>query len=426
MAKKSKAGNRKTAKTRTTKPRTGGGKTAVSAAKKPAAKSGRKSADKSGSNNKATTTKKAAAASNNKPTAKRSSSPTQLLGQIKKLDRDLAKIMNQRAALATKYAVSNGDGNETTVAADLAQIADSLDLGKGPLPKQTVSSVFRELVSGCHSLAKATRVSYLGPEYSYCHLAALERFGSSAELVPVGAISAVFEEVHRGHAKYGIVPLENSTDGRIADTLDMFTRLPVRIAGEVQMRIHHCLLGKCSRGEVMEVYSRPQALSQCRNWLVRHLPGARTVELTSTSAAAQMAAHKQGAAAIASRQAGLHHGLEILAERIEDNGSNITRFAVISDESSPRTGRDKTAIMFQTEHAVGALADALAIFKRNRLNLTWIESFPVPEEPGAYLFFVELEGHESDVKVRRTVASLERKTVTLEVLGSYAKTEVVE
>ena len=347
--------------------------------------------------------------------------------QIKKLDRDLAKLMNQRAALVAKCASQAGqeNGSSKTVAEDLSEIVQSIDLGKGPLTEQTVCSVFRELVSGCHSLAQKTRVSYLGPEYSYSHLAALERFGDGAELVPVGAIRAVFEEVHCGHATHGIVPLENSTDGRIADTLDMFTRLPVRISGEVQMRIQHCLLGKCARGEVMEVYSRPQALSQCRNWLTRHLPSARTVELTSTSAAAQMAANKQGAAAIASRQAGLHHGLEILAESIEDNGANVTRFAVISDDSAPRTGKDKTAVMFQTEHSVGALADALAIFKRNRLNLTWIESFPVPEEPGAYLFFVELEGHENDAKVRRTVASLERKTVTLKVLGSYAKTGVV-
>lgn len=375
--------------------------------------------------------RKKPAAKTTRPAAKpaaRGSSASNLKGQVKKLDRDLAKLINQRAQLVSKLATkADGTANgQLTVAADLADVVGGIDVARGPMPERTIRNIFRELVSGCHSLSQATRVSYLGPEYSYSHLAALERFGSSAELVPVGAISAVFEEVHRGHAKYGIVPLENSTDGRIADTLDMFTRLPVRIAGEVQLRIHHCLLGKCARGEVIEVYSRPQALSQCRNWLVRHLPAARPVELTSTSAAAQMASTKHGAAAIASRQAGMHHGLEILAENIEDNSANITRFAVISDESAPRTGHDKMAVMFQTEHAIGSLSDALAVFKRNRLNLTWIESFPVPEEPGAYLFFVELEGHENDAKVRRAVASLAKKTITLEVLGSYAKTNVVD
>ena len=153
--------------------------------------------------------------------------------------------------------------------------------------------------------------------------------------MPVGNIAAVFEEINRRHADFGLVPIENSTDGRVADTLDMFTRLPARICGEVQLRIHHNLLGKCTRAEVEEVYSKPQALSQCRNWLARHLPGARTVEVTSTSTAAQLAHDKPGAAAIASLQAGVHHGLDVLAADIEDNQGNLTRFAVIGDDTGP-------------------------------------------------------------------------------------------
>ena len=147
--------------------------------------------------------------------------------------------------------------------------------------------------------------------------------------MPVGSIGAVFEEVNRGHCDYGLVPIENSTDGRIADTLDMFTRLPVQICGEVNFSIHHCLLGRCPRNEVQEVYSKPQALSQCRNWLTRHLPQARTVEVTSTSTSAQLAKDKPGAAAIASVQAAVHYGLDVLAENIEDQKGNVTRFAVI-------------------------------------------------------------------------------------------------
>jgi chorismate mutase/prephenate dehydratase len=244
-------------------------------------------------------------------------------------------------------------------------------------------------------------------------------------MVPVGSIGAVFEEVNRGHAEFGVVPVENSTDGRVADTLDMFTRLRVRICGEVQLRIHHNLLARCPRSDVVEVYSRPQALSQCRNWLVRHLPAARTIEVTSTSTAAQLAQDKPGAAAIASVQAGTHYGLNVLAENIEDNQGNVTRFAVIGEESAQRTGHDKMATMFEVEHRPGALADSMNVFKRSHLNLTWIESFPIARPAGGYLFFVELDGHETDPRVRKALAALEKKTLRLEILGSYPRSEAV-
>ncbi len=269
-------------------------------------------------------------------------------------------------------------------------------------------------------------MAYLGPAYSYSHLAAIHRFGQSVELVPVGNIAAVFEEINRRQADFGVVPIENSTDGRVADTLDMFTRMPARICGEVQLRIHHNLLGKCPRSDVEEVYSKPQALSQCRNWLARHLPTARLVEVTSTSTAAQLAQDKPGAAAIASLQAGVRYGLDVLADNIEDNKSNLTRFAVIGDDTGPRTGNDKCALMFEIAHEPGALADAMNVFKRGRLNLTWIESFPIARPEGGYMFFVELEGHETEVRVRKAIAALGRKAVRLDVLGSYAKMAPVE
>jgi chorismate mutase/prephenate dehydratase len=283
--------------------------------------------------------------------------------------------------------------------------------------------VFRELISGTRELVRRVLVVYLGPEYSYSHLATVQRFGSSAELIPAATIAAVFDAVNRRQADFGVVPIENSTDGRVADTLDMFARLPLRICGEVQLRIHHYLLGKCKRPEVQEVYSKPQALSQCRTWLARHLPAARTIEMASTAAAARLAAEKPGAAAIASRQAGVNYGLDFLAEQIEDNRHNVTRFAVIGDSPPKRTGNDKTSLMFELPHQPGALADAMSIFKRNRLNLTWIESFPMPETPNEYLFFVEFQGHPEEQRARRAVASLARKTVRLEILGSYPATE---
>jgi chorismate mutase/prephenate dehydratase len=251
-------------------------------------------------------------------------------------------------------------------------------------------------------------------------LAALHRFGNAVEFVPVASISAAFEEVHAGHSHYGVVPLENSTDGRIADTLDNFSRLPVKICAEVPLRIHHNLLANCDRSSIQAVYSRPQALSQCRNWLARHLPDARLVEVTSTSAAAETAAKTPHAAAIASRQAGVHYGLNILAENIEDVAGNTTRFAVIGHADASRTGKDKTSLMFEIEHRPGGLADALAIPKKQKLNLTWIESFPLAGEERGYVFFVELEGHRDDLRVRRAIASLEKRCKRVVILGSYA------
>lgn len=355
-------------------------------------------------------------------------SQTPVQGQLERLDRELIKLINQRARLAGQLAkLRNSSPQATPLASgDFEVLERAVSQNKGPLSDECIRSVFREIVSGVHALERSLRVAVLGPAYSYSHLAALERFGTSVEHVPVGSIAAVFEEVNRGHAQFGVVPIENSTDGRIADTLDMFTRLRVRICGEVQLRIHHNLLGRCQRAEITQVYSRPQALSQCRNWLIKHLPAALPpIEVTSTSTAAELARDKPGAAAIASLQAGVHYGLDVLAENIEDNQANVTRFAVIGHESGARTGRDKTAAMFEIEHQPGSLADALAIFKRNRLNLTWIESFPIPRSEGGYLFFIEMDGHESDLRVRRALAALEKKALRLEILGSYPRSQPV-
>ncbi|MBI2825396.1 MAG: prephenate dehydratase [Planctomycetia bacterium] len=355
----------------------------------------------------------------------RTPSLAELRAAIDKVDRELVKQVNERAKLAVEIArLKDSSGGATFVPGREDEVlAQALEHNKGPLSADSVRAVFREILSGSRRLEKQLRVAFLGPLYSFSHLATLHRFGAGIELVPVATIAAVFEEVNRKHADYGLVPIENSTDGRIADTLDMFTRLRVRICSEVQLRIHHTLLGRCPRSDVKEVYSKPQALSQCRNWLVKHLPAARPIEVTSTTTAAQLALDKPGAAAIASVEAGVQYGLDVLAENIEDNPDNTTRFAVIGAESAARSGRDKTAAMFQIEHRPGSLAEAINIFKRNRLNLTWIESFPIAR--GEYMFFIELDGHESDLRVRRAFAALGKKALRLEILGSYPRTEAV-
>jgi chorismate mutase/prephenate dehydratase len=355
---------------------------------------------------------------------KRSSKRGSAAATVAQIDRQLAALIQQRAELVKE----NGpDAIESAPAdCDDRDISEIIDAADGPLPKSTLLAIFREVSSGCRAIVHQLRIACLGPLYSYSHLAALHRFGQAVEFVPVGTIAAVFEEVDKRHADYGIVPVENSTDGRIADTLEMFSRLPVRICGQLEMNIHHTLLGKCSRAEVREVYSKPQAISQCRNWLAKHLPMARMVEVTSTTTAAQLAGEKPGAAAIASRQAGVEYKLDVLAENIEDNPHNSTRFVVIGGQVPERTGNDRTAVLFQMEHRPGSLADALTIFKRNKLNLTWIESFPLPGSDRAYLFFVEAAGHPTERRMQRALTMLQRKALRLEVLGAFPVTAAVD
>lgn len=358
--------------------------------------------------------KKNSAASPSAPAARK---------ELERLDRELLKLVNERARVSQKLAKARQQegGSLHDLNEEQATFQKLLEGNKGPLAEAGLRSIWRELHGQARNLVQPQRIAYLGPKYSYSHLAGIERFGDSPDLLPMATIKAVFEAVSLGEVNFGIVPIENSTDGRIVDTLDMFARVPLQITGEVQLKIHHQLLGKCTRSQVIEVYSKPQALSQCREWLAKNLPGVRTVEMTSTALAAQIAADKPGAAAVASYEAGLNYGLNVIDGNIEDNKNNVTRFAIVGGEAPKRTGHDKTALMFAIPHKPGSLADAMAVFKRGRLNMTWIESFPMPGTKNEYLFFVELEGHQADSKVKSALLALGKKTVKLNVLGSYTR-----
>src|SRR5438128_3218928 len=341
--------------------------------------------------------------------------------QIDKLDLQILKPVNARAGVAAEIGKGKNDhGSDVfTPAREEEVLQNVLQANKGPLDTTTVSAIVREIMSGSRALQKVIKVSYLGPEDSFSHLAAVERFGRTVEFMQVGSIAAVFEEVNRGHADFGVVPLENSTDGRVADTLDMFLRLPqLKICAEIRLRIHHNLLANCEQQEIRRVYSKPQALSQCRNWLSKNVPHASLHEVASTATAAELAQREPGAAAVASRQAAVKYGLRILFSDIEDSPYNETRFAVIGNQESHRTGHDKTAIMFKVSHHPGSLVDALSLFKQNKINLTWIESFPARTQKMEYIFFADFEGHAEDPKVKRTLATLQAQCDMLTILGS--------
>jgi chorismate mutase / prephenate dehydratase len=350
-----------------------------------------------------------------------------LRSELDEIDHEILAAINRRGAVAQKIGELKKTNRQRVFDSNREGevLQQAIAHNMGPLNDDAVRAIFRELVSGTRALQTPVRVAYLGPEYTFSHLAAIERFGQSAELTPVGTIAAVFEEVERGQSQFGVVPMENSTDGRVSDTLDCFSRSRARICGELPLRIHHCLLGVGTRDGVRTVYSKPQPLSQCRNWLARHLPDADLHEVASTAEAARRAKGDASAAAVASAQAATNYELPVLVSNIEDNPDNITRFAIISTETSDSTGNDKTALMFEIAHEPGALADTMNIFKRNRLNMTWIESFPIPGSRGRYLFFVEFVGHQSEPRSKRAISTLHKKSLRLEVLGSYAQMEPV-
>lgn len=364
----------------------------------------------------------------NSTNAKTANHLRSLREKIDKLDLQILHLVNQRAAHAGEIGKLKNESHAEPFAPAREEevLKNVLEQNEGPLENDTIRAIYREIISGSRALQKVLKVAYLGPEYSFSHLAAIERFGQAVDLVRVGSISAVFEEVNRNHVDFGVVPLENSTDGRVADTLDMFLRMPqLIICAEIRLRVHHNLMAACDQEMIRRVYSKPQALSQCRNWLSKNVPHATLHEVASTATAAELAQREPGAAAVASRQAAVRYGLRILFTDIEDSPYNETRFAVIGHQKCAKTGNDKTALMFRVSHAPGALVDALDIFKSAKINLTWIESFPAKTVKPEYVFFVDFEGHIDDPKISKAIRALQdlKHCQEVVILGSFPRSD---
>ena len=352
--------------------------------------------------------------------------------QIDSIDQQILALVKQRRKVVQQLCTMQQDspvGHIAKAAARIDQmLAGSAETGDS-LPDETVSNasssaLLRHISSICLQSVHRFQAIYLGPPHSYSHLAAIKYFGDSTTLTPVASIPAVFEAVAGEDALCGIVPIENSTDGRVVDTLGMFVRGDMQICGEVLLPIHHNLLSKTPRNQITEVHSKPQALSQCRGWLAKQLPNAQLIEISSTAAAAKLASQQPGVAAVASLEAGREYELDVIATHIEDNPNNVTRFAVLGREHPAPTGNDKTAILFQVSHEPGALANAMTIFKQQNLNLTWIESFPAPETKNEYMFFIELTGHRDTDDVQAAMNELHTLAQRLTILGSYPRAAI--
>ncbi len=343
------------------------------------------------------------------------------------MDRSLLGLLSRRARLVKDIgALKEKNGQAVFVPGREHSLLSELKArNSGPLSDEAVENLFREIVHACRHLQKQLTVAYFGPEASFTHAAALKSVGRNASRGPLRTISGVFAELDKGRAEFGVVPIENSTGGGVYHTLDMFIESPLSICAELELPVHHFLLGRGVRSisHVNTLYTHYQALAQCREWVDTHLPKARVVESTSTSEAAQQAARARGTAAIASELAAKEYGLQILAPRIEDSAQNYTRFLVIGTAEPQPTGRDKTSIMFSIKDRPGALFDMLLPFKKEKLNLTKIESRPTRQKAWEYIFFVDFLGHRSESRVQKALQGLERSCVFLKILGSYPRGE---
>ncbi|MGA2526442.1 MAG: prephenate dehydratase [Smithellaceae bacterium] len=345
---------------------------------------------------------------------------------IKEKDRDIIRLLNERAQISVQIGKVKGEGGiEVYDPAQEAKVYGYLqELNPGPLPRDAVMSIFREIISASRSLQKPTAIAFFGAEASFTHLAARLHFGDSSRYFPQPRIDRVFDEVEKGSIDWGVVPVENSLEGSVNITLDRLITTALNIRAEVFLRISQCLISSAkSMTDIKKIYSHPHALPQCQVWLRTNLPNCTLGEAESTAAAARMVRGKKNEAAIGSALAAQIYGLNLLAEGIEDSSSNMTRFLVMGRGESNSTGDDKTSLIFATPHSPGSLHRALSSFARRRINLTKIESHPVKERLWEYLFFVDMLGHIKDKPIKSCLQELKEKTTFLKILGSYPKAE---
>lgn len=346
-----------------------------------------------------------------------------LRDKIDALDRKIVELINKRTACALKIGKIKKVGKKEVYspAREKAVYAKVDRCSKGPLPHESLRAIYREIMSAAMALEKELVIAYLGPEATFTHLAARKKFGSSVNYSAAESIADVFLNVERGTADYGVVPIENSIEGAVTHTLDMFIDSRVNICAEYFLNISHCLLANCAMERIKKIYSNPQVFGQCRIWLRSNYPLAELIEVSSTARAAELAVGERQAAALASELAADIYGLGILERGVEDAGKNETRFLVISNSSARPSGDDKTSIMVSISDRVGALYKMLYPFKSNGINLTKIESRPSKKKAWDYYFFIDFLGHLQDENVGKALKELGKHCLFVERLGSYPR-----
>ena len=344
---------------------------------------------------------------------------------IDKLDEHIIRLLNERIRHVLEIGAMKLKAGEEIYAPhrELAVLQRVCKMNAGPISNESLRAIFREIMSSALILQKMMTIAYLGPEATFTHQAAIRRFGSSLRYSPQNTIADVFSEVALNRAAYGVVPVENSTEGVVTHTLDMFVDSELKIVSQIVLRVQHCLLANCKMSQIRKLFVHPQSLAQCRAWVQEHLRGVELIETSSNARSAEMAKAHRHTAAIAGAIAAERYGLGILASDIQDNASNATRFLVLGRQYTPPTARDRTSLMFSINDRVGALHRALSPFRRYKINMTKIESRPSKRRAWDYFFFVDCDGHVSQKKVARAIAELERQCAFVKVLGSYPNSE---
>lgn len=335
--------------------------------------------------------------------------------ELRKLDRELIELLARRFRLAEQSAQAGlKPGEAELIFREIKEEAESAGV-----PENIVRTLFREIHSAAALRSEKWRIAFLGPAATFTHQAAMEYFGSAVEYAAQPTIGDVFDTVCRKKCQYAVVPVENSTEGAVTHTLDMFVDAEVKIVAEINMAIHHCLLGRVSRKKLEVVYSHPQVIGQCRTWLQKNLPGVRLVEVSSTTDAAERCRREPKAGALAGKMAASEYKLPVIEENIEDCVGNTTRFFVLGRHFTEPTGQDKTSLFLAVRDRVGALYDVLLPFGRHGVNLSFIESRPSKRRNWEYYFFIDLNGHFKDETVAETMADIREHCENVKILGSY-------
>jgi len=341
--------------------------------------------------------------------------------KIDTIDKEIIQLLNARAKITLDVAkIKRKAGSGIYAPSREREVLKKISQeNKGPLKYGALESIYREIMSSSLALEAPLRIAYLGPQATFTHLAALKRFGSQVEYVACNSIPDVFLEVERDAADYGVVPIENSVEGAVSHTLDMFADSDLKICAQIILDVSHNLLANSPKNKIKRVYSILQVFGQCRIWLQENLPCVEKIEVSSTTRAAQIASKEKYSSCIASLLAAKVYKLKVISSDIEDSPHNITRFLVIGKTAVEQTSHDKTSILFSVKDRVGALHEMLMPFKKNRINLTKIESRPSKKRAWDYYFFVDLEGHQKSARVKKALLELENKCNFLKVLGSY-------
>jgi chorismate mutase/prephenate dehydratase len=340
--------------------------------------------------------------------------------QIDSIDDELLKLVNQRAGLAQQ--IGHAKGNSVVLRPEReAQVLNRMvRANSGPLTHQGVTQLFTEIMSQCRALEAPLRVAYLGPHGTFSEAAVFQRFGKASEGLPVDSIDGVFTAVENGTANYGLVPVENSTEGAVGRTLDLLFNSNLKICGEVLLQVHQCVLSNENElSLIRKVYSHPQSFGQCQGWLNAHLPHAERITASSNADAARLAAEESFSAAVGGEQAAVHFKLKVLAQNIEDDARNTTRFLVIGKQDVAPSGTDKTSLVMTAPNIPGAMYELLKPFAKNGVSLTKLESRPSGTGLWEYVFYVDIEGHQSDSKVAEALLQLKQIAAFVKVLGSY-------